>query len=250
MAAAIGTGVVLRTGNDVTSLSKIKPLPIGLDFHTLAEKSVRGVVHRGVAAGSAGMQQYTLDAVARSLPPNKDRPLRCYASKWRPLSSTALRGPHVIVEAGARVDPRTRAVDVLGKCPFVTMESDEVDRTEAWRRHGAHAFVISPPGHGLDCHRTWEALALGCIPIILAPAVSVQTCASVKDAAAITEWQNPLFVSSNGEPLPVVTVSRWEDVTESALRRWHARFAGEFARKNNVDEVLSMSKWVARLRSH
>jgi hypothetical protein len=30
----------------------------------------------------------------------------------------------------------------------------------------AHAFVASPHGNGLDCHRTWEALALGCIPIV------------------------------------------------------------------------------------
>jgi hypothetical protein len=26
--------------------------------------------------------------------------------------------------------------------------------------------VLSPPGNGNDCHRTWEALYLGAIPII------------------------------------------------------------------------------------
>merc|ERR1712224_729712 len=30
-----------------------------------------------------------------------------------------------------------------------------------------HKFVISPPGGGYDCHRTWVALALGVVPIIL-----------------------------------------------------------------------------------
>ena len=30
-----------------------------------------------------------------------------------------------------------------------------------------HKFVISPPGNGIDCHRNWEALYLGCIPIVL-----------------------------------------------------------------------------------
>jgi hypothetical protein len=29
-----------------------------------------------------------------------------------------------------------------------------------------YAFVISPHGNGLDCHRTWEALCLGCIVIV------------------------------------------------------------------------------------
>tara|TARA_Y100001968_G_C19364737_1_gene721859 strand:- start:348 stop:1268 length:921 start_codon:yes stop_codon:yes gene_type:complete len=27
-------------------------------------------------------------------------------------------------------------------------------------------FVISPPGNGIDCHRTWEACYLKCVPII------------------------------------------------------------------------------------
>src|SRR5581483_8067055 len=27
-------------------------------------------------------------------------------------------------------------------------------------------FVISPPGNGYDCHRTWEALLMGAIPIV------------------------------------------------------------------------------------
>jgi len=27
-------------------------------------------------------------------------------------------------------------------------------------------FVLSPPGNGIDCHRTWEALYFGCIPVV------------------------------------------------------------------------------------
>jgi hypothetical protein len=27
-------------------------------------------------------------------------------------------------------------------------------------------FVMSPEGVGMDCHRTWEALLLGCIPVV------------------------------------------------------------------------------------
>ena len=29
-----------------------------------------------------------------------------------------------------------------------------------------HTFVISPPGNGYDCHRTWEALYIGATPIV------------------------------------------------------------------------------------
>ena len=28
-------------------------------------------------------------------------------------------------------------------------------------------YVISPPGNGIDCYRTWESLYLGCIPIVI-----------------------------------------------------------------------------------
>jgi len=31
----------------------------------------------------------------------------------------------------------------------------------------SHMFILSPPGNGNDCHRTWEALYLGAIPIVL-----------------------------------------------------------------------------------
>jgi hypothetical protein len=30
-----------------------------------------------------------------------------------------------------------------------------------------YSFVASPPGNGLDTHRTWEAMYLGCVPIVL-----------------------------------------------------------------------------------
>lgn len=30
-----------------------------------------------------------------------------------------------------------------------------------------YRFVISPPGNGIDNHRTWEAIYLGCIPIVI-----------------------------------------------------------------------------------
>jgi hypothetical protein len=55
-------------------------------------------------------------------------------------------------------------------------------------------FVLSPPGHGLDCFRTWEALALGCIPIVLNTQVK-----AVYDG------------------VPVLIVNKWEDVTDALL---------------------------------
>lgn len=57
-------------------------------------------------------------------------------------------------------------------------------------------FVASPPGNGLDCHRTWEALLMGCYPIVLSSTL------------------NTLY-----DDLPVVIVSNWDEVTEEFLQK-------------------------------
>ena len=41
-----------------------------------------------------------------------------------------------------------------------------VNRTDFYQDVGNAKFVLSPPGNGLDCFRTWEALALGAIPVV------------------------------------------------------------------------------------
>ena len=55
-------------------------------------------------------------------------------------------------------------------------------------------FVVSPPGNGIDCHRTWEALYLGAIPIVK---------------------RTP--IASLYEDLPVLVVDDWDQVTEPIL---------------------------------
>lgn len=49
-------------------------------------------------------------------------------------------------------------------------------------------FVISPPGNGIDCHRTWESLYFGAVPIVL------------RDFWAF------------GSELPVLPVQKWSDI--------------------------------------
>lgn len=60
----------------------------------------------------------------------------------------------------------------------------------------ASRFCLSPPGNGLDCHRTWEALYLGCYPILL--------------RSTLTE---KLY-----SDLPTVLVNDYNEITESRLQ--------------------------------
>ncbi len=60
-----------------------------------------------------------------------------------------------------------------------------------------HKFVLSPPGNGIDCHRTWEALMVGTIPIVL---------------------DTPM-APKGYEGLPVVVVPNWNMVTKEFLEQ-------------------------------
>ena len=83
-----------------------------------------------------------------------------------------------------------------------------------------YAFVASPHGVGLDCHRTWEAMALGSVPIVKS---------------------GPLDHLYEG--LPVLLVQEWADVTPALLVEKQAEFAhmklSLFASKK-----LSLQYWV------
>ena len=67
-----------------------------------------------------------------------------------------------------------------------------------------YMFDVSPPGHGFDCFRTWEALALGMIPIVLGG----------------TNLDATLFAE-----LPVVRVANFTEITVTNLRRWARKYA-------------------------
>lgn len=65
-------------------------------------------------------------------------------------------------------------------------------------------FVASPAGYGRDCYRTWEAFALGTVPVMRAVDGS--------------ELERQKYVS-----LPVVWVRDWSEVTPKLLEeRWLA----------------------------
>jgi hypothetical protein len=57
-----------------------------------------------------------------------------------------------------------------------------------------HRFVLSPPGNGIDCHRTWEALYCGCIPIVIKNDI-------------YNDWQD----------LPILQVNSYNDIPQEIL---------------------------------
>ena len=73
-----------------------------------------------------------------------------------------------------------------------------------------YSFVASPPGNGWDTHRTWEALYLGCIPIVL----------DSYFARSFFEQGVPLWI--------VQTYSDLSGLTESDLQRKYIELSAGF----------------------
>ena len=60
---------------------------------------------------------------------------------------------------------RQEVYDRFRDCPWVTV-SGRVPPRQYLEEISGHRFVISPPGHGPDCYRHWEAMYLGSIPVV------------------------------------------------------------------------------------
>jgi hypothetical protein len=158
-------------------IDRLRPLPIGIDFHTISDHA-----HWGEQVSSPADQERELNSIAASIPPVERRRRQVYLDFQ--VHSTRYGGREVIAEQ-VRTNP----------CAF--FQPTPLSRSELWRNRGEYAFVVSPHGHGLDCHRTWEALALG--HIVLVPA-------------------SPLDRIYAG--LPVVSVSDWNEITPAKLEMW------------------------------
>ena len=188
--------------NYIGSHTKVSHMPIGLDLHsTLLPGLLVGKPPRYI--------ELVLHSIAYYTPALKARRLMCYSNfhfnmKWR---------------FGYERKSAIAAVPT----ELVFYESQIVDPVVTWMNQAQYAFVLSPPGNGLDCHRTWEALVLGCIPIVKSSGL------------------DPVF-----DGLPVLIVKEWSDITLELL----SKTRDEHAKRRFSLERLTLQHWVERFRAH
>ena len=174
---------------------KLYHIPIGVDFHNLWEK------------------------------PGKQEPFR-----WSPLSHevelkkiiTAGKQPdqriplaycnwHFTMHRGERAQCYNETNHAL--CYF---ETQKLQRLDAYRAQSNFSFVLSPQGKGMDCYRTWEALALGSIPIVKKSPL------------------DPLF-----SDLPVLILNNWSELSTDVMQKTLDSFSN---RKFNYQKLF-LSYW-------
>lgn len=92
---------------------------------------------------------------------------------------------------------RSKALKWALNLPNV-LQSQTTSHESYLRELGNAKFVVSPPGNGLDCHRTWEAILMGAVPIVLRSPL------------------DSLFTNT-----PVLIVDDWNYITVEYLRSLH-----------------------------
>jgi hypothetical protein len=105
----------------------------------------------------------------------------------------------------------------------MVLQNKYMTRDETWKKMSEYQFIISPYGNGYDCHRTWEAILLGCIPIVYGTVF------------------NTLF---NG--LPVLQVNDWKDITADLLHQTANKY------QHIIDIIpakLILQYWIQKIKN-
>jgi len=191
--------------NAIQISPKIHQLPIGLDYHTLSdnEKHPWGPKQTPV-------QQETILTLIKARKSFLERK----------------RGAHANFQFSMRTRYAQDRRDALGNLDksLVHYESEPTSRFITWANQAGYQFVISPQGGGVDCHRTWEAMSLGCIPIV-----------------------KTSFLDSMFKDLPVLIVKSWASVTPDLLAGCVAAYRTKGAAE--VPPKLLLSYWVQKIRA-
>jgi len=179
--------------NCVEKHPKLSQIPIGLAYHVIAPPLE---------------QETELNKMKSISKPFHERKIMCYANFH--LTQHNIDIP----------DRREAKEKIPAECIYY--EPSRKDKYETLKNQTDYAFVVSPHGNGLDCHRTWEALCLGCIPIIK------------------TSPLDPLY-----EELPVLIVKDWSEVIQSKLEST----VSDFKDKNFKYDKLKLKYWMDVIKS-
>jgi len=185
--------------NAVIDHPKLTRIPIGMDYHSKENPSE---------------QEATLIRVRDAALPFNERKMKCYSNFHFTTTYTNMFSSFFGYD-------RLDAIGEINK-DLIFYEPSRLPRTKSWENQAEYAFVVSPHGNGLDCHRTWEALILGCIPIVKTSPI------------------DSLF-----DDLPVLIVNEWSDITQELLDTTVESFSN---RQFNYSK-LELSYWMNKIRS-
>jgi hypothetical protein len=143
------------------------------------------------------------------------------ASSLKPLEK---RLPRIYVNFSVTTNKseRKHALDCCTKRSYCdikkrTKHSSYLEEIKKYR------YVLSPPGNGVDCHRSWEALLMGCIPIM-----------------------KHSLLDSLFDDLPVIFVNNWSEITEAFLEQKYQ----EIKSSSYNYEKMYADYWIKEIKNY
>lgn len=194
---------------------KVSNLPIGVDFHSITTNGV----YWG-ETGSPLVQEAALKKILQDLQPTNLRKKRAFVD-FHHNDSIRHGGGNRQLEFG---EDRTTIFERISRTNLIDY-GPRMRRSELWKTKGQYAFSVSPHGNGLDCHRTWEDLMLGCIVIVKTSAL------------------DPIY-----EGLPVVIVKDWSEVNANNMDIWLKQYGDAFTNPS-YREKLTNAYWINKIKA-
>jgi hypothetical protein len=189
----------------IQNCNKMIQIPIGLDYHTISNDP---------------SCNWKLENEGH-LPRHQESILMDIRNKSKPLSDRKLKIYVNFTLTSDRFNDRKESLENINP-DLMEINSSFTKRTINWEITTNYAFVLSPFGNGMDCHRTWESICLGSVPIVKAPNF------------------RKLF-----EDLPVLIVNNWSDVTQELLENT----IQDFKTKTFNYDKITLSYWVSKIKN-
>ena len=158
-----------------TTHEKFGYMPIGFDFHT-----PKWLINNSSTAKIEFM-------------------LECRRAASPKITDKVFLDAHL---TGSSLERETLKATVRNNPAVICLKS-QVPFTDITKIYNIYQFVLSPPGRGFDCHRTWELLLAGCIVIVKSSPL------------------DDMFIKNK---LPVVILKNWAELNENLdqkLNQWY-----------------------------
>ena len=168
------------------------PVPLGMDYHTLQRRDHQW----GQMTSAFDQEQQLKESASFNFEEKKTRTFSYFHFQ--------------LFERHDR--DRYRAIDHLKEVDFNDILGKQCKRKTLWNFMKNYKFIISPHGNGLDCHRTYESILLGCVPIVRSSTLD-----------------------SLYKDLPIIIVEDWTDVNEELLENY---------KYNKNLEKVKLNYWV------
>ena len=141
---------------DLPDHPRVTPIPLGIDFHSRHVKP---------------------DFVEEKKSPSaQNTDLLLLADGQHGYDVWQSKRPELFVDIqhslGTNPSDRMESLEAARTLNSSFMCPSRMKRWDYWELMRQFRFVLSPLGKGIDCHRTWEALALGAVPIVKRSSIS------------------------------------------------------------------------------